>query len=681
MTTPYRPWGLPLVWLDFETYYCPATGYTLSAMTPEEYIRDARFQVIGLCAILEDGRTFTAKGPDKTKALVHALGLGDMCVVSHNNGGFDGLVLTMHYGVTPGAALCTIDMARPHMPAGQSLSLAALVTLLGLGTKGTEVIDAAGKRFEDFTQAQIEAYINVYCFGDTRLCRALHERLYADYYATPAGHQELDVMSESVLCSIAPNYQFDAAVLEAEVTRLEDLAATREARLMALFGVDASALRTFLGSGKRLATFMDAYMGTRGVELPEGAATRVPMKPSKADPTKQTFAFAKDDEAFVAMADEDAPQYVDDVLADVVLARLGVKSNIRLARTTRMLDIARRGPYGWPITHGGAVTTGRWAASRSAKVNMQNLVSERDPTKPPPAMRVCVKAGQPDHVLVSADSNAVEARWVVWAAGQADAVAMFARQEDIYSHMASSFYRRAVNKRDNPLERQVGKVGVLSCGFTAGAGSIQVQLRKAGCAADLDLAQGLVDTYRQQFYMVPQAWAACKQVLAAYGKGATPGTVLSAGHAPEGRPVISATVTDNGLTVTLLSGRVLYYRDLRWEHIKVKDAMGWAYDGWDEKPDGRVLRTRVSLYPGKLWQNIIQAAACDTIKHAVWLMKRRHGLTLAGNAHDELTYVVPRARGAETLAHLLQCMKTPPPWAATLPLYAEGGVGDNYAES
>ena len=111
----------------------------------------------------------------------------------------------VHYGIIPGAVQCTLDMARPHMPAGQSLSLAALVQLFNLGAKGFEVVAADGKRFEDFTPAEITQYIDGYCVKDTRLCRDLHVRLYTDFYATESGHQELEVLSETILCSISPN--------------------------------------------------------------------------------------------------------------------------------------------------------------------------------------------------------------------------------------------------------------------------------------------------------------------------------------------------------------------------------------------------------------------------------------------------------------------------------------------
>lgn len=63
-------WGVPLLFLDFETYYSTKDAYTVTKMTPEEYIRDPRFEVIGLCAVTADGRQYVAKGPEQTHAML-----------------------------------------------------------------------------------------------------------------------------------------------------------------------------------------------------------------------------------------------------------------------------------------------------------------------------------------------------------------------------------------------------------------------------------------------------------------------------------------------------------------------------------------------------------------------------------------------------------------------------------
>lgn len=47
---------MPLVTLDFETYY--DKEYSLSKMTTEEYIRDDRFEVIGVAIKINDSHAY-----------------------------------------------------------------------------------------------------------------------------------------------------------------------------------------------------------------------------------------------------------------------------------------------------------------------------------------------------------------------------------------------------------------------------------------------------------------------------------------------------------------------------------------------------------------------------------------------------------------------------------------------
>lgn len=695
MSTPvytHGAWGLPLLWLDFETYYSTKDGYTLSKMTPEEYVRDARFQVIGLCAVLGDGQTLVSRGPEQTLQLLQLLDVSRYCVVSHNNGGFDGVVLTMHYGMRPGAAQCTIDMARPHMPAGQSLSLRALSEWAGLPPKGHEVVMADGKRFEDFTPAELEAYMGVYCPRDVHNCRGLYHVLRSMFYSTPAGEVELDVLSESILCSIVPHYQDDPVILAEEVERLTRLDEERERRLLALFNIDQKALHKFLGSGKRLAAFFEAM----GVQ--------VPMKVSKSDPNKMGYAFAKDDEAFTRLAtpdeweedEEGMPWHLDEeaqqIVADVVTARLGVKSSIRRNRAERMLAISRRGPYVWPITWRGAGNTGRWAALSAARTNWQNVPIERRKGYPQEALRRARKAAPaivgmaPEpKIIVSADSSQIEARGVVTAAGQEDMRVMFEQNAPIYEHMAQQIYGRVIGK-DDP-ERQVGKFTVLGAGFGAGGSTLYKQMRKAKVPGITPaISDAAVQTYRHNAEHVTQTWRDWNMPLRAIEKGRShAGLVLQFGPPQQGtnvgRQMFIVEFTDvNSFRVWLPSGRCLYYRDIRWEMIKTKGEEGWTYMGREERPDGRVVASRTSLYGAKLFQNWVQAVACDAIAYAAWLMRKNYGHTLAGNTHDELSYIATVSTASAVLDQLIWCMRQRPAWMPNLPLNAEGKWGLSYAD-
>jgi hypothetical protein len=227
--------------------------------------------------------------------------------------------------------------------------------------------------------------------------------------------------------------------------------------------------------------------------------------------------------------------------------------------------------------------------------------------------------------------------------------------------------------------------GVLvhNCGFGASGGTLYKQMRRAGVkTATPTIADLAVSTYRTNAAQVPKAWRDWNLPLKAIEKGqARAGMVLEFGPDNAGRPMFRVEFTAaDSFIVRLPSGRPLYYREVRWEYIKSKDAEGWTYLGRDERPDGRVVTARVGIYGAKLFQNWVQAVSCDCIAYAAWLMRKHYHHTLAGNAHDELTYVTPRVHAPLVKEQLLWCMRQRPSWLPLMPLDAEGAIGESYAD-
>ena len=74
---------MKIIALDFETYY--DKEYSLSKMTTEEYIRDERFETIGV-GVKEDGQdaVWVAGTRDKIKSFLDSLNLSEHLVLAHN---------------------------------------------------------------------------------------------------------------------------------------------------------------------------------------------------------------------------------------------------------------------------------------------------------------------------------------------------------------------------------------------------------------------------------------------------------------------------------------------------------------------------------------------------------------------------------------------------------------------
>ena len=139
---------MDIVTIDFETYY--DREYSLSKMTTEAYVRDDRFEVIGVGIKVNDHPTDWYSGNNVGKFL-NSLDYSDKAILAHNCV-FDGAILSWLYNIKPRFWLDTLSMARPFHNSTVGGSLKALVHHYKLGAKGDEVINALGKRRKDFTR-------------------------------------------------------------------------------------------------------------------------------------------------------------------------------------------------------------------------------------------------------------------------------------------------------------------------------------------------------------------------------------------------------------------------------------------------------------------------------------------------------------------------------------------------
>ena len=368
-----------------------------------------------------------------------------------------------------------------------------------------------------------------------------------------------------------------------------------------------------------------------------------PMKTSLTT-GKETYAFAKSDEAFKALQEHD-----DDRVQSLVAARLGNKSTLEETRTERFIGIAKRGLLPVPVRY-YAAHTGRWGGAD--KINLQNLPS-RGPNGKKLKKAIIAPEG---YTVVEADSSQIEARVLAWFAGQNDLVDQFARGEDVYKYMASSIYNVAVADVTKD-QRFVGKTTILGAGYGMGAEKFGMQLKTFGFEVSEAEAQRIISIYREANFKISQVWRDANNMV----KNLANNRAMAFGK----KGVITVDAADQALIVP--SGLKIFYPELHGE----KSEMGFEYSY-------KVRRGRSRLYGGKVIENVCQAIARCIIGEQMLRINKKYKVVLT--VHDSIVCCVPDEEVIEAQAYVERCMRWTPDWAAGLPVDCESGTGKSYGD-
>lgn len=607
---------MDLITLDFETYY--DRDYSLSKMTTEEYIRDPRFEVIGVSVKVNNGETEWASGTmQQIHKYLHRFDWANSMMLAQNTM-FDGAIIAWHFGIHPKALGDTMHMSRALYGVESSASLKAIAQRLGIGVKGTEVIRAMGKRRLDFTAEELSTYGD-YCINDVELTYEAFRRMVKKF-----PKKELKLIDLTLRMFTDPMLELDKGRLQEHLAAVQQ----RKEDLLATAGVED---KSDLMSNPKFAEMLKAL----GVE-----------PPTKISPTtgKETFAFAKNDEAFKELLEHD-----DDRVQALVAARLGTKSTLEETRTQRFIDIATRGNLPVPVRY-YAAHTGRWGGDD--KINLQNLPSRGPNGK---ALKKAIIAPE-GHTIVEADSAQIEARVLAWLAEQEDLVSAFTNREDVYKKMASSIYGVSVDDVTKD-QRFVGKTTILGAGYGMGAVKFQAQLKTFGFDMELDEARRVINIYRDTNWKISQLWRSAQNMIRYMAQG----DKLDFGRAG----VLG--VDPDKKAIILPSGLPMYYHDL----FAVEEDKGPQYYYKVRSGDNKI-------YGGKVVENVCQGIARCIIGEQMLRIAKRYKVVLT--VHDSIVCCVPDAEVADAVAYVEESMRWTPDWAAGLPVDCEAGTAKSYGE-
>jgi len=606
-----------IITIDFETYYEKST-FSLSKMTTEEYVRDDKFEVIGVGVKLNGGETEWASGTHgQIKKYLQSFAWADSMMLAHNTA-FDGFILSHVFGIHAKAYADTMCMARGLHGVESSAGLGSLVEAYKIGVKGDEVIAASGKRREEFTEEELSRYGD-YCINDVNLTYKLFNAMVTRGFPK----KEMKLIDLTLRMFIQPKLDLDLNLLEMHLRDIQDK------KNMLLLQADVE--KTDLASNPKFAALL------------EGLGVKVPMKVSPTT-NKETYALAKNDEEFKALAG-----HPDVRVQALVAARLGTKSTLEETRTERFIGIAKRGLMPVPLKY-YAAHTGRWGGSDS--LNLQNLPSRGENGG---KLKKAIVAPE-GYMIIDADSSQIEARVLAWLAGQNDLVEAFKNGEDVYKIMASAIYGKDVAEITKE-ERFVGKTTILGAGYGMGAQKFGAQLKTFGTTVTEGEARHIIQVYRETYPHIVALWRQAQLALEAISKGYS---------APLGREgVLRIDPVEKG--IRLPSGLLMRYEKL----VPIRDEKGIQYQyktryGWNK------------IYGGKVIENVCQAIARCIIGEQMINISKRYDVVLT--VHDAIACLVPEGEVQDAQKFIEESMRWTPDWAGGLPVNCESGYGKSYGD-
>lgn len=660
--------------LDFETYYDKEIN--LKKMTTQAYVMHPQMEVLMVSAKFNEAPVQIIDG-EQIPTFFATVDWSNTAVIAHN-AVFDGSILYWRYGVRPAMLIDTMSMAQAlGVPTiAGSASLATCIRLLqeagyAVPPKGTEVLDALGKRRTDFTPQQWAAY-REYCKNDTDITWFLFKVL--RQYLTDEEMRFQDII---LRCYTEPRLTVDIPTVEYELNRCRTYKAEQLAEVCKMFGTTQDNLSALLRSNDKFAEVLRSIGGVTEEEAEQGKSGTfiIPTKVSEKT-GKTTWAFGKTDVAFKELCEHDDPK-----IQAVCQARLAAKSSIDETRCLKFLEYGSYGflPMGYKI---GGAHTNRMSGGSAGSANMQNLPSGRREGQSDLLRRSIIAQG--NSVIVNYDASQIECRVLAYIANQTDVLGVFASGGDVYSFAASKIhgipYQEIVDGRKSSdpetahkysMMRQYGKTATLALGYGQGAQGFQkYALVNTGINMTMDESATTVRAWRDANGFITGFWRMCDQALATMVAG---GQMYFGGadgkmfFADGNRYIFGRKVAG----IRMPNGLWLNYPNLRADFTNPRRPQ-YFYDkcGYNGKP----LETKV--YSGLVAENITQALAFAVMKtQAVWIAQY---YPIVMNTHDEWCIVVPREQAEVAAEYMHRCMCSAPDYIQGIPLASEGGWAQSY---
>ena len=279
-------------------------------------------------------------------------------------------------------------------------------------------------------------------------------------------------------------------------------------------------------------------------------------------------------------------------------------------------------------------------------------------------VRAMVRAS-PGNVIVAADYSSIEYILLIWLCKEFASVQRFADGLDQYIDLATHIYNTQYSDI-TPDQRQMGKIGILGCGYGLGAEGFIRYADKWGVKISLPEATRIVKGFRNKYPNIPKFWYALNNAAIM--------AIECKGHEFEVNGNTFKVVRDRNknewLALKLLSGRTMFY---------ARPAIGQGKFGpevttWSMNQTTRQY-CKKSMTPGKWAENVIQALGRDLLYYGKMKIENA-GYPIIFSVYDEVVAEVHKDKA--NLDEFCKLMCSCPPWAKGLPLRAEGYIDTRY---
>lgn len=619
--------------LDCESFF--DKDYNLRKLSTYEYVSDERFEILGWASKRDNELA------EFQNELPKHIQWKNVTVVMHN-APYDALVLAIHHGIYPPFIIDTLDLAR-HIEPRWSNKLADLCKRHGLPDKG-DTKQFEGLHRSDFTEQQWTALVA---------------------YATNDAEREYDLLQLLLPKLSNPRFELEVArytrnlfikpVLHFNMNRAEKLKIEMQAEVQKVLAeVDVSEKK--IRGNKSFETLLREALGS---EEP-------PMKTGK---KKQLLAIAKTDPGYEYLLN-----HPNDQARHLMEARVAVKSwPLHIKRVIRMQSAFEHAKERLPVPlryYGGH--TGRWSGCEG--INLQNLPARGHSLVN--QIRTLIEAPK-GCSLVIIDFSQVEARVLDWLAEQNDMLRAFAEGRQIYCEFASKLIGHKVRKpkkTDNKVVadwygnyRQMGKIGILGCGYGMGWEHLMVFAKNTyGIDLNPTEAKGIIKLYRSTHPMVVLFWNKVERAFR---------MATQTGQAYELSYGLRFFREDNATVIQLPSSRRLYYTGAKVEGTTRHPQLVMPNPAAKEPTRGNAIW----FWGGYLVENIVQAASRDILAETV-LKIEELGVRVPLIVHDDLSVVVPEKEVETYRVQIEDIARTPPVWASGLPVDIDCRVSRSYGK-